>query len=112
MAGRFASLWKNGGAHLSGEAAGKTGPKSVNCGEILPNSYGLEQTGVCGTQVIVLLGMDNSSSSEEHPSEVGPGRQFCGTPMQKEPSDKQNAVAVRILFFAKRFFDLGNDFFD
>jgi hypothetical protein len=23
VAGRFASLWKNGGAHLSGEAAGK-----------------------------------------------------------------------------------------
>jgi hypothetical protein len=45
---------------FSGGARGETGPKSVNCAEILPNSYDLEQAGVCGTQVTVLLGMDNS----------------------------------------------------
>jgi hypothetical protein len=33
-------------------ARGKTCPKSVNCGEILPNSYDLEQAGICGTQGI------------------------------------------------------------
>jgi hypothetical protein len=45
------------------------GPKSVNCEEILSNSYDLEQAGGWGTQVIVLLGTDKAPSSEEHPSD-------------------------------------------
>jgi hypothetical protein len=53
---------------LVGGLAG-IGPKSVNCEEILPNSYDLEQAGGWGTQVIVLLGTDNARSSEEHPSD-------------------------------------------
>src|ERR1041385_8157275 len=53
---------------LGGGAAGTTGSKSVNCGEILPNSYDLKQAGVCGTQVIVLLGEDRERSSDQYPS--------------------------------------------
>jgi hypothetical protein len=67
LTGHFASLWKNGGTHFAGWRGLKT-PKSVNCGEILPNSYGLEQVTNCGLQVIVLLGADKAQSSEEHPS--------------------------------------------
>lgn len=59
------------------------GPKSLNCGEILPNSYGLEQAVGCGTQVIVLLGADSDPSSDEHPSTDGHAFKLISFPPMK-----------------------------
>lgn len=55
---------------LVAEPQGKQARKSVNCGEILPNSYDLKQAGIGGTQVIVLLSADTRQSSDEYPSAV------------------------------------------
>jgi hypothetical protein len=84
--------------------AGKTCPKSVNCGEILPNSYALEQAGSGGTQVIVLLGANCGQSSAEHPSDAGPTRTLCIASDIKARFGKQIQRAAEPLSFAKSFF--------
>src|SRR5215469_16354027 len=43
--GCIAALWKNGGTHLLDGAAGITAQNQRIGGEILPNSYALEQIG-------------------------------------------------------------------
>ncbi|HEY2234579.1 MAG TPA: hypothetical protein VGK01_13980, partial [Candidatus Angelobacter sp.] len=105
VAGGFATLWKNRGTHFMWPGpAGKTCPKSVNCGEILPNSYALEQAGSGGTQVIVLLGVDCGQSSAKHPSNAGPTRTLCIASDIKARFGKQIQRAAEPLSFAKSFF--------